>query len=225
MTKPKYGDLSERCNTVLFDMDGVLINSEQLSKKIWVEVAMNMGVDYSTISDLFNICLGMSRVDEMETITKRLGWTVEHCEEYFRRVQEQKKLFIPLRDGVLYTLQVLREKNYTLGVVSSSTLENIQKRLKDTEIDSYFSFIVSGDSVKHSKPDPEIYEKALRDNNLNKDCCIVLEDSPNGAISALGAGITVGFVEDTIECPEELKEQVYNLNHDMLNLLHLLKEV
>lgn len=98
--------------------------------------------------------------------------------------------------GVPQMLRTLKQKNYLLALASSSKKKDIRRMLKENELGSYFTVVVSGEEYKESKPDPEIYNDVKRQLGLNSEECLVVEDSTYGIRAAKAAGLEVIAVDD-----------------------------
>lgn len=111
---------------------------------------------------------------------------------------------MPQKPGLLPLLQYLKEKGYLLAIATSSDRALTKRHLTQAGIESYFSQIICGDMITHSKPDPEIYLKACEALDVSPEHALVLEDSRNGIRAALAAKIPVIMIPDLLkDFPEE----------------------
>lgn len=200
---------------VLFDMDGVIIDSERISKEIWMEVGKEWGISETKMSEVFEICLGMSRQDEIDMFNHILLWSEKRYYEFIFLVDKKRQEYknknqgkLPIKDGALEVLRYLKDNRCKIALVSSNSLENIKDNLTANRILSYFDLIISGEGLNHSKPHPEIYCRALNMIEESPENCLAVEDSPNGVVSALKSGISVAMIEDTVRCPIGLKPNI-----------------
>lgn len=186
---------------IIFDMDGVLINSEKLSKEIWIELSHKYDANVDDIKYLFDKCLGMNTHDEYNEFKTRLNWDFNTYRKFTQDVDKIKNKkrrngALPLKEYVVETLDFLKKRNVPLAVASSSSLTNILNNLNGNNISHYFRDIVSGDDIKHSKPNPEIFQIAQKRLNISK--CYVIEDSKNGYLAAKNAGLIPIMINDTV---------------------------
>ena len=181
---------------VLFDMDGVLVDSELLHTKALVSAMKQLGVDVS--HDYCYTFVGTTNFHTMSTIIKdyNLNYTVEDFTNLFEEHKEnllKAEGYIPIP----YTkelIQLLKKEGILLAIASSSSLEAISYITNTFGIYSYFDKIISGTTLKRSKPAPDIYIKAAEELGVSTDECLVIEDSTFGVAAGKAAGMpVVGF--------------------------------
>ena len=204
---------------VIFDMDGILLDSETICDKTW-QMALK---DFNLIdnNDTINKCRGTNKTDTILILKQYFGpdFNAENfltkTSEYFHKIEFEQG--IPLMPYAKEILKYLKEKNYRIALASSTRYESVKRQLTNAGIIDYFETITTGDMVTHSKPDPEIYQKAIKSLNLKPENCIAVEDSPNGIKSAFAANLKVIMIPDKIQPTEEIKqmtEKIYpNLNY------------
>jgi len=132
----------------------------------------------------------------------------------YRRVIEESP--IPLKDGAEELLRYISSIEIPIAVATSTAIDRAQKKLKSSGILDYFDFIIGGDQVTRSKPDPEIYLKAASELSSEPSKCLALEDSANGVKAAVAAGMTVVQIPDLVQPGEEL----LSLGHIVLRSLY-----
>jgi beta-phosphoglucomutase family hydrolase len=182
---------------VLFDMDGVIVDTEPLHYKAYHRMFNDVGINVS--EELYDSFTGQSTLN----ICRRL---VNHFElrnpaEELVRVKRQhfKYLFdndqdLTLIDGVLDIVKEYYSNGITLVVASSASMPNINRIFNRFDLNQYFSGKFSGADLKQSKPHPEIFLKAAAHTGFDKSQCMVIEDSTNGIAAAKAAGIfCVGY--------------------------------
>lgn len=199
---------------LIFDMDGVIIDSERIAKRIWIEVGQKYGVSKKKMYEMFDRCLGMNVTDERAEFSERCGWSSDDYDNFIEEVRAEKDHHrsiagsLPLKDGVRELLDTLSEGGYKIALASSSTAKNIDRNLSGNKIKEYFDVILSGDDVLHAKPNPEIYTKTAEQLEVSAAECLVIEDAPNGIKAAGLAGMSAIMVEDTIKAPSILPKNV-----------------
>lgn len=178
-------------NNVLFDMDGVLIDSELPAFKAWSKCLLP-----HDLMPLWSSCLGVTVEDEYQQFKQRLNWTNLQYRQFCAIVAKYMPENLPFKSGALELVKSLKQ-TCKVAVVSSSPRQKINQRLKGYL--GLFDCIVSGDNLTHGKPDPEIYQVALEQLQAKPEECWVLEDSPSGIKSARQAGIqNLVYVTDTV---------------------------
>lgn len=181
--------------TIIFDMDGVLINSEPISRKVEKQLYKKYNIPYN--KELIESLIGKRIENYWESIFNYYGIepiavdriAKEHEEKYLALKSEVK-----LMNHVEQWLQQLKNEGYKIFIASSSHVKIIEEMIKKFAIEEYIDGYVGGNLVKRGKPNPDIFEKALEISEMKPDECIVFEDSANGIQAATAAGIKcIGF--------------------------------
>jgi len=182
---------------VIFDMDGVIVNSEPLHHLAYKKMFEEFQLDVS--NSLYESFTGQST----HTICKQLCEIFNIYEDPNLLVQSKRKHFkvifdndtsFQMIDGALELIQDYFDNNLTLVLASSASMTNIERIFEKFDLNKYFKSRISGADLKESKPNPEIFVKAAKLSGHSKDECIVIEDSTNGIIAAKSAGIyCVGY--------------------------------
>ena len=182
---------------LIFDMDGVLIDSEPLHKKIEQDILKELGVNLPLEEHYQFASMGKIMWNIVE---KRYGFNRKatadelHKEKAIRYLEAlTSKPILPI-EGLEELLSDAKKKGLILAIASSSSVHNIDLVVNALGIRSYFTVIVSGDHVSRNKPFPDIYLKAAELLNLMPEDCMVVEDSANGVKAAKNAGMyCIGF--------------------------------
>ncbi len=186
--------INSNLKAVLFDMDGVLIDSEIVYlNRIYSKISPKY--KFLSKEDLYPI-VGM---DDKRTRIFLHNITCEpldneafdiYMQDILKDIQiaEYKDVLNP---GVLVTLEFLKKGNFKVALASSSKMRIIKEVLKQCEIESFFDYVISGEKFKESKPNPEIYLTAIREIGCTPDECIVIEDSSYGIEAGSLAGAYV----------------------------------
>lgn len=178
---------------IIFDMDGVLINSEPFHYRVWKETLKERGVDLDY--DIYKDCIGSTMGFLMGLLHKHYGISFQDSSlvREMRKKKEElmkKEGYPPLIPYVKELLQKLARQGYRMAVASSSPQLYIEEVTRHWEIGQYFDKLVSGESVEKPKPAPDIFLKAAGELGLRPEECMVVEDSENGCRAARNAGIT-----------------------------------
>lgn len=191
---------------LVFDMDGLLLDSERVVRKSWYLAGEKLG--YPKIGDHIYHTLGFNVVRRSEYFRKAYGqeFPVERFNQMTREIfyELKREEGVPKKPGVDELLKYAKESGYLLGVATSSRREYSSELLKENKIWDYFNAFVFGDMVSHAKPDPEIYLKACEKLGVSPEEAVALEDSPNGIRSAYAAGMQPIVVPDLVNPDEEI---------------------
>lgn len=193
---------------VIFDMDGVIFDSERLSLQEW----LTLGEKYEIpdIASVYPKCIGVNAVFSKKIFTEHYGEDFP----YDRYRQEVSESFhgkydngrLPMKPGIQELLQFLKENGLHVGLASSTKQEIVKQELKDAGILHYFETVIGGDMVTKSKPEPDIFLKAAETLGVRPEECVVIEDSYNGIRAASKAGMFPIMVPDMIAPDEEMKQ-------------------
>ncbi len=177
---------------VIFDMDGVIIDSEPMHNKAYHDMFDEVGIEVSkalyesfTGQSTLNICkrlcdhFSLNEAPEALVAIKR-----KHYKQFF-----DKNSDLGLIDGVLELIEDYHENGLTLVLGSSAAMTSINMIFERFNLNQYFKAKLSGADLKQSKPHPEIFEKAANASGFERHECIVIEDSTNGIQAAKSAGI------------------------------------
>ena len=207
-------------NYIIFDMDGVLLDSEPMHQEIIYEVFQLKGIPFDKA--YIETLTGMSAFPMWEKV-KRDAQRSESVEElikfhrdyFFKRLPEVK---VPLVPHVKDVLEKFKNEGKHLSLASSSGRKLIDIFTQQTNIAHYFEVIMSGDDVQYSKPNPEIFLKVAQWYGLPATQFTVIEDSTNGVKAAKSAGMQcVGF-QNPLSGGQDLS-QADSVIHSMQELL------
>ncbi|MBF7096040.1 HAD family phosphatase [Alkalibacter sp. M17DMB] len=182
---------------VIFDMDGVIIDSEPLHFKSDMLTMRECGVEL-TFQEMQKF-IGVSDRETYEVLKKKYNITDSVEDLLNRQIAIKERLFgseeIIVMDGLEQLLDLLDERGFKIGLASSSKKAFIEIILKRIGLKDRFSVVVSGEDVKKGKPEPDIFLKAAKGLGISAQKCIAIEDSASGVRSAKSAGMYVfGFV-------------------------------
>ena len=182
---------------VIFDMDGVLVNSEPLHKKAYYNMFKDFKLDVS--ENLYESFTGKSTYSICEQLCLKFNLSISPDElvnskrKHFKNIFENDKSF-KMIDGAYELIKDYYKNNLKLVLASSASMATINKVFEKFDLDKFFVGKISGADLKESKPNPEIFLNAVKVSGHNKRDCIVIEDSTNGIIAANSAKIfCVGY--------------------------------
>lgn len=198
---------------VIFDMDGVLLDTESVCRKCWRRAGGEMGI--SDEAELFRACVGQNVNDTMLLLSSRLGGE-ERARSFYARTGElfhevESGRGLSLMDGAAECLSRLRDGGIRLAVASSTRRTAVERQLSAAGILGLFETVTTGDQVEHSKPEPDIYLRALGSLGLGAGEAVAVEDSPNGVRSASAAGIRCVMVPDQIPADGEMRRLAWRV--------------
>lgn len=208
---------------VIFDMDGVLLDSETISWKTWEIAATEYKL--TDIKKANSACMGANKNDTYAILRTFYGKDFP-AEQFLARTSElfyqiEAKSGIPLMPYAKESLEYLSKK-YILALASSTRKEAVFRQMKNAGLFDYFKTITTGDMVTHSKPDPEIYLIAAKSINVKPQEAVAIEDSPNGIKSAYNAGLCTIMVPDKIAPDSEIKQKSWKIISSLKEISNIL---
>lgn len=195
----------DKIDTVIFDMDGVLINSEPLWVKAEIKVFKSVGIDFLAVGGEKTVGL---RIDEVVDFWhNEFPWSNKTKSDVVDEIMQEMISGIRREGealpGVYEALAFFKEKNYKIGLASSSFEVLINTTLEKLKIRDYFDVILSAEKLEFGKPHPEIYIKAAKQLKIDPSTCLVIEDSLNGVIAAKAAKMNVVAIPDGTHSPDK----------------------
>lgn len=182
---------------IIFDMDGVLIDSEPVYMTYAYQFLEAEGLRYPKEKYLEKIGSAVSIFSDMSIYNPAMD--IKKIYQKFENYWKSIKLDYPAiyRSSVSGLLAEFKEKEIKLAIASSSSLQSINEMVTSCGIQSYFQTIVSGRDLAESKPNPEIYLEAAKKLRVSPTDCLVIEDSYNGILAGHRAGMKVVALMDT----------------------------
>lgn len=191
---------------VIFDMDGLMIDTEKLLTRFWCEAANLYGFNM-TMEHVLGIRSLAAKFAEPK-LKGIFGESFDYMAVRAKRIELMndyiEKNGIEKKKGLDDLLEYLKQNGYSIAVATATDLKRTTAYLTRINIFHYFDKIVCASMVKSGKPEPDIYLKASEELGLSPSECIALEDSPNGIISAHRAGCRPIMIPDLSEPDEEL---------------------
>lgn len=196
---------------IIFDMDGTLIDTEKYYRICWRKAAGQFGYHMTDEQALAMRSLGRPFAPARLKEWFGEGLDYQKVRSCARELTEEylAKEGIGCKPGALTLLSWLKEKHITTAVATAASLERAEDYLGRAGLLGYFDRLISATQVKEGKPSPEIYRYACARLQAAPEECYAVEDSPNGVLSAYGAGCKVIMVPDQTQPDEELSKCLY----------------
>ena len=211
---------------VIFDMDGLMFDTETLTRELWDAVGAEMG--YKHVSAVMPETMGVRLGQSGDIFRRHFGPNFPYDEfvaEYHRRMRERiEKKGVPVKDGLYDLLEYLKREKIPCAVASSTSRKDVLHYCVKAGVTGYFQKIICGDMVEKSKPDPQIYLVAARELNMEPERCMALEDSPNGCLSARRAGMKTVMVPDQLQPDEAMREGLFACVSSLRDVIPLLEK-
>ncbi len=210
---------------LIFDMDGLILDTEKYYFKYWIESAAEFGFSMKPRHALAIRSLAARYAERY--LKRALGDDFDYHAVRARRREliheAMQREGIALKPGVQELLTYCRDNDILTAVATATPTENAKKHLAGVGVLDMFSHVTGGDSIEYGKPAPDIYKKAAMELGLDPICCLALEDSPNGIISAFTAGCKPVMIPDLTEPDEMLKPLLYECVASLSDVIEILK--
>lgn len=218
--------MKDTITAVLFDMDGLVLDTEKLYTRFWQESANALGYPMTKEQ-----ALGMRSLNRGVGLAKMqsyFGPEVDYDKIRNKRIElmdafvEQEG--VTLKPGIHELLAYLKEHGIKTAIATSSPLERTLLYLGSVGLEQSFDELVSGYMVEKGKPEPDIYLYAAEKLGVKPSECMVLEDSPAGILAAYRAGCLPVMVPDQDKPDKETKAMLYALAENLLAVISLLEQ-
>jgi len=212
-------------NAVIFDMDGLMFDTERVFYQAWDYAGEQMGLGKTGYMVLKT--MGMNKIMTNQVWIEEFGEKYDEQElrkfskEFLSKYYSENK--VPVKKGLYVILDYLKQNSYKMAVCSSTPKWEVEHHLKDAGVFEYFQAIICGDMVEKSKPEPDIYLKACDAIGKKPKDCYALEDSRNGLLSAHGAGCKAIMVPDLWQPDEEIEQILFGKFNDLEEVTAFLK--
>ncbi|WP_299995842.1 HAD family phosphatase [uncultured Clostridium sp.] len=218
-----------KIKAIIFDMDGVIFDTEMVYLKVWSKVFEKYG--YKMTKEIYTSVLGTGRENVKKVFVNNYGSNLPIDDMYKEKDENLAKEIekgVALKAGAYEILKYLKENDFKIALATSAISKRAFKQLKQANIYKFFDAVVCRDEVEKTKPNPDIFLKAADKLNVNKSECIVIEDSSAGIKAAFNAGMIPIHVIDLKDVDSDILEMAYksfnNLN-DVKNELISLKNI
>lgn len=212
---------------IIFDMDGVLIDSERQSNEGWLWAAEQLGVD-----------MPMWLIDSFKGAPAELcckffddyyKGEIDYWEAKELRTQHVYKIRetegIPVKKGVKEVFEYIRNNGLKCAVATSTRRESAEKTLHKIGVWDYLDAVVYGDEVEHGKPEPDIFLRAAKAIGISPSEAVVVEDSINGIKAGYAADMRVVHIPDTIAIDDDIRKLTYMVCADLNGLIDVVESI
>jgi HAD superfamily hydrolase (TIGR01509 family) len=209
-------------DAVIFDMDGLMIDSERVSIACWSQAAQELGLPFPEGFWLRMVGLGdrdCERLLLQRVTAEQVAALFARCHDLYEARTQQG---LPLRPGILEILQLLHDHGIARAVATSTRQPRASRKLAAAGLLPFFEVVVTSSDVAHPKPAPDIYLLAAQKLGKDPARCLALEDSPAGIRAAVGAGMTAIQVPDLVHPDEELRALGHRIVDSLLDARALL---
>lgn len=209
---------------LIFDMDGLMFDSEVIAEMAYKKAVKKFGYDIS--NEIYYQLLGRNKTDAYMIIKEHMGEEYP-AHEIHKLAHEFKYAHIqehglPMKKGLMELLEFVKQKGILMAVASSSDKSIIEWYLKLGGIEKYFDYIISGEQVVHSKPNPEIFLRVCRELGVTPEEALVLEDSKSGIMAAVNGNIPVICIPDILDHEDEITKLTYKTLPDLTAVMEYL---
>lgn len=211
---------------IVFDMDGLLFDSERVVQRSWNIVGERMG--FPEMGNHIYHTIGLNVDGRQAYFEKAIGPDFpmesfsQQTREVFHAIADREG--VPLKPGAKELLIYAKTKGYKLAVASSSRRKHGMRLLSEEGIDVFFDEMIFGDMVTVAKPDPEIYLTACEQIQVKTYRAIALEDAPNGVKAAYRAHMIPVMVPDLVMPDCQVRQMCYRVYKDLFEVIQLLKK-
>ncbi len=210
---------------ILFDMDGVILDTEKLYTRFWQEAANALG--YPMTKEQAMGLRSLNREFGAAKMQSYFDVPVNYEEVRNKRIELMnafiEKEGVELKPGIKELLFYLKEKGIKTAIATSSPIERTEKYLASVGLTGAFDKLISGYMVKKGKPEPDIYELAAKEIGLTPQECLAIEDSPSGLLSASRAGCYPIMVPDQDMPTPEIESLLFAKADSLEKIIILLK--
>lgn len=222
----KWSVIKMNINLVIFDMDGLMFDSENLYLKSWKKSMKKMGHEPSM--DVFLKTLGITDEKTREFYTDYFGDDLK-ADKFCALTTEifidfLSKGELGIKPGLIELIDYLNNNNIKKAIASSNNRKVIFRNIEVTGIKNDFDYIISGDDVKEGKPHPEIFERVCEALNIAKENTLILEDSLNGIKAGHAASIKSIMIPDLLMPTEEAKEKSHTILKSLFEVIDFLEK-
>ena len=212
---------------IIFDFDGVIVDTEIVSYRIYKKILSDFGHDFTKYDYAYNFS-GKTEEKNVNNLIDQYKLPLSFDECFDLVISTEKSMLakeVDLKAGVDELLTYLSDNNIKMIVASSSTRERAINILEKHDIKHYFEGFVFAEDISKSKPNPEIFTKANELLGFDKEECLVIEDSENGILAGYSAGIPVICVPDMKIPKDEYLNKTKHVVNSLEEIIKIIDEI
>lgn len=219
--------MNRNWKAVLFDMDGTITDTEKIYNHYWNQCAKDLGMTSFTYQDSLDL-RSLNHDDSERLLRERHGDTVDYDKLHVLVGESVRKYLlvhpVPLKPGIMDILNECQKLDIRPVVVTATNLAAATERLKSAGLYEHFAEVISAHEAKHGKPHPDPYLLAAERLSLTPSECLAVEDSPNGCMSAINAGMDTIMVPDLTEPDPELKNRLFAVAKSLSDIIPIIEK-
>ena len=210
---------------ILFDMDGLVLDSEVLYTRFWREAAHSLGYPMTVEQSLGMRSLGKNLGQPY--LESLFGPSVDYTTMRNKRIELMEAWVeihgIPPKPGIFELLDDMERNGIAAAITSSSPMDSIRKHLSAVGLLHRFQKLCSGHDIPNTKPAPDIYLLGAKELGLKPEECLALEDSPTGILSAYRAGCLPVMIPDLDQPGEDTRKLLFAKADSLADIINILK--
>lgn len=211
---------------IVFDKDGTLHDTEKVFLRAWKAAAIDCG-GIPDIEDTVRDCTGINLTDTRVYWSKKyphipFDTFLSYRQKHFNDIVKDG---VPVKAGAYALLDYLKAHGYKIGMATSTPYATVMEHLTRTEMLKYFDTVVTGDMVRHGKPDPEIYLLAAKRLDVEPTACIGVEDSMSGVRAIHAAGMKTVMIPDLIPPTPEIENILWKKCTSLIDIISILESI
>ena len=219
--------MAEKIELLIFDMDGLMIDTERLSQRCWRRVAKKYG--YELPQRIFNLISGMDNRKIPLVYKAELGSDFPF-DEIKAEVSVIAKQYIetygvPAKAGLRECLEVVKGLGLRCAVASSTPHARVCEYLTKLGVIDYFELIQSGEDIPRGKPNPDVFLLVCKKTKVDTAHAVVLEDSNNGLKAAAAAGIRSIWIPDVVVVEKSVKKTIWRQGNSLAEVPDMVREI
>ncbi len=218
--------MEKKISAVVFDMDGVLLDTERLCLIVWKKIAEKYKLE--NVEEVYHRTIGRTTADTKLIVAET--YPQIDVEEVYGELRQVMHCTIaedglPVKPYAEDILKALKEKGVPIALASSTRQVTVEAQLQMAGFLQYFDAVIGGDTIENSKPAPDIYLAACKRLNVSPENAAAVEDSFNGVRSANAAGLYTFMVPDLLQPDDEMKKLADVIAADLNEVRQLLDKM